>query len=626
MIRINHRGHGVSKICTRKVLAQTSRGSGRPPWAWKDDFDAPGRAVRGTLVVAPCRGTAVPQRAVARRHGERIGRVRASPASNDDTDRSLSSYQYDDLNHLHTLLKKAVDAEDFEAAACVRDRIQEVLAQQTMHDGSQTGAGRLDWSQMGILDWLLERAVDLGFGIPTPVQSRVGTVIAERADCILAAPTGSGKTLAFLLPLLSLLEYPPDISLEDVDGPQLVVVVPTKELGAQIAMIVYKLFGGSVAHGIPGNAENMFRFSGPRGLKVKGLILEDEVEQAVENRSIKGAHVVIGTPPLIVAALHRGVEVVQHCRALCVDEADSCYKLYSEDMDVLFSRAISRDVIHRTPDDSLGDVAEKPVVVLSGATLSEQLIEHAIQQQWIIRDSTIEIRIGDQSNSPMSSRIRHRYVIVEHDVDILGALCRLILQDQKSHDRDAQPTRGIVYVKDAATARKISEPLRNIFWGKHSISVLLPDGSEPIKNLHAFRDNKTSLLIATSSSSRGLDLPSVTHVYSTFVPSEEDGDEYVHMAGRLGRIGADLPGIMTTIVVKGEQVEHFMQMLVTRLGVDKDMIEETSPPIPRSVQDLMIDSGECIDEEILDDAKRALETVIALSNGNDNPSIGEHMP
>ena len=51
-------------------------------------------------------------------------------------------------------------------------------------------------------------------------------------------------------------------------GPQLIVLVPTMELGVQEAMLVYKLFGGSVNPGIPGAAANMFAYSGPRGLKV----------------------------------------------------------------------------------------------------------------------------------------------------------------------------------------------------------------------------------------------------------------------------------------------------------------------------------------------------------------------
>ena len=39
----------------------------------------------------------------------------------------------------------------------------------------------------------------------------------------------------------------------------------------QEAMLIYKLFGGSVNPGIPGASANMFAYTGPRGLKVNSL-------------------------------------------------------------------------------------------------------------------------------------------------------------------------------------------------------------------------------------------------------------------------------------------------------------------------------------------------------------------
>ena len=52
------------------------------------------------------------------------------------------------------------------------------------------------------------------------------------------------------------------------------IVVPTKELGVQTVMLIYKLFGGSIHSGIPGDPTNMFSYSGPRGVKVSRLLKE----------------------------------------------------------------------------------------------------------------------------------------------------------------------------------------------------------------------------------------------------------------------------------------------------------------------------------------------------------------
>ena len=193
-----------------------------------------------------------------------------------------------------------------------------------------------------------------------------------------------------------------------------------------------------------------------------------------------------------------------------------------------------------------------------------------------------------------------------NDSDMLGMLCRTILVDQKSHSLDSQPTRGIVYVADSAVARKISEPLRSVLWSRHDISVLLPQGEEPIKSLHAFRDNRTSLLVATLAASRGLDLPSVTHVYVVGVLPP--ADEYVHLCGRLGRIGSSDAGVMTTFIETSAEPEF--RAMLENLRVPDDNVEKLDPPMPRSIEDLGALEG---DDDAIDEAKRALETILALS-------------
>lgn len=525
---------------------------------------------------------------------------------------------YDDVNHLHSLLARAVDAELYEEACFIRDRIQGLM------ETSNTSS----WRELGVLDWLIDRVDDLGFSIPTPIQARAGDAIlrSAAASCSLQAPTGSGKTLAFLLPCLSLLSYPPETYPEDLEGPQLVVVVPTRELGVQIAMIIFRLFGGSVASdGIPGNKSNMFRYTGPRGLRIKGLILEDEVDQAVEQRYLYGAHVVVGTPQLIAEAMERGVSVItKDCRAIVVDEADACFK---------------EDAV-KTVLDAVRELGvPRPRVVMAGATLSQDVIDLAFDNRWIDPATFVAVNVSGAGSgawseddvggtsftrtsesdiddigieappkSLISSRLRHRYVTT-NDSDMLGMLCRTILADQKLHSLDSQPTRGIVYVADSAVARKISEPLRSVLWSRHDISVLLPEGEEPIKSLHAFRDNKTSLLVATLASSRGLDLPSVTHVYLAGVLPP--ADEYVHLCGRLGRIGSSDAGVMTAFIDTSSE-SAFLKMCHD-LYVPRENMEKLDPPMPRSIEDLGALEG---DEDAIDEARRALETILALSKGD----------
>lgn len=89
-------------------------------------------------------------------------------------------------------------------------------------------------------DWLLTRLEELGFATPTLVQRQALEVILgdEKNDAVLHAQTGSGKTLAFLLPLFALI----DPSRSAVQG---LVVVPTRELGLQVAGVAKRLAAGA---------------------------------------------------------------------------------------------------------------------------------------------------------------------------------------------------------------------------------------------------------------------------------------------------------------------------------------------------------------------------------------------
>jgi hypothetical protein len=169
-----------------------------------------------------------------------------------------------DLNQLQTALNTAISAEDWALAAKLRDLLR-LLGGAEGQGGAKLAA---DWQGLGILPWLAERAENLGFSFPTEVQKRAAPVILDEDDCIIQSETGSGKTLSFLLPALSKLSYPPDAYPDDLKGPQLLVVVPTRELGVQCVMLIYRLFGGSVNQGVPGQGGNMFEYEGPRGLKV----------------------------------------------------------------------------------------------------------------------------------------------------------------------------------------------------------------------------------------------------------------------------------------------------------------------------------------------------------------------
>ena len=97
-------------------------------------------------------------------------------------------------------------------------------------------------------------------------------------------------------------------------------------------------------------------------------------------------------------------------------------------------------------------------------------------------------------------------------------------------------------------------------WG---LSVLLPSAEEPLLSkisdddkltvlesslrvMEMFRANQTSVLVTTTASTRGLDFPQVTDVYNLGIVGS--AADYLHRAGRVGRIGQSARGAIVSIL------------------------------------------------------------------------------
>jgi hypothetical protein len=95
-----------------------------------------------------------------------------------------------------------------------------------------------------------------------------------------------------------------------------VIVVPHRELGVQITMLIYRLFGGSVNAGIPGSGANMFSYMGPRGIQVRGCLDKEEVLRAKNAGYLHRCHVVVGTPRCLAECLAEPspLQVMQHSK------------------------------------------------------------------------------------------------------------------------------------------------------------------------------------------------------------------------------------------------------------------------------------------------------------------------
>src|SRR5882762_1121072 len=82
---------------------------------------------------------------------------------------------------------------------------------------------------------LLSALDDLGYRNPTSIQQKVFSVIMSGRDVCGIAQTGTGKTFAYLLPCLRQLNF------SKTRTPQLLIIVPTRELVVQVVQSIKEL-------------------------------------------------------------------------------------------------------------------------------------------------------------------------------------------------------------------------------------------------------------------------------------------------------------------------------------------------------------------------------------------------
>jgi len=77
-------------------------------------------------------------------------------------------------------------------------------------------------------------------------------------------------------------------------------------------------------------------------------------------------------------------------------------------------------------------------------------------------------------------------------------------------------------------------------------------------------DNILRIMLATDLAARGLDMPNISHVMNFDLPSDSDGDTYVHRGGRAGRLGK--PGKVVSLITADQ--EFVLERLANRLSLD----------------------------------------------------------
>ena len=92
----------------------------------------------------------------------------------------------------------------------------------------------MSFEQFGLPAALLRAVQEIGYTVPTPIQTAAIPAVHDGRDLLAAAQTGTGKTAAFALPLLQRLDAEQP-NPRGSRAPRLLVRVPPRELAAAAA-------------------------------------------------------------------------------------------------------------------------------------------------------------------------------------------------------------------------------------------------------------------------------------------------------------------------------------------------------------------------------------------------------
>merc|ERR1712050_683689 len=242
---------------------------------------------------------------------------------------------------------------------------------------------------------------------------------------------------------------------------------------------------------------------------------------------------------------------LDHCRLICLDEADRMVDLGFED-DI-------RDI--------WSFFKSQRQTIMFSATMPVKIMQFA--ESALVKPVTIEVSRAGAANANIIQQVE--YVKTEHRLPfILECLGRtappvLIFAENKI---DVDYVHEYLLVKGVEAAALHGSKSQN----------------ERDYAIKTFKSGKADVLVATDVASKGLDFPNIKHVINYDMPREIEN--YVHRIGRTGRVANK--GLATTLINK-ECSESILFDL-------KGILKEAGQRIPPLLQ-AMKDSTEIINRE-----------------------------
>jgi superfamily II DNA/RNA helicase len=401
-------------------------------------------------------------------------------------------------------------------------------------EAAPVDTGPNPFEELGLAASLVKAIAGLGYTAPTAVQARViplaMTVPSSEGhtvvnDLMVSSQTGSGKTAAFLLPILHRLQTdkqqkeanealawaklveeatakgepapkkqkrknPIDPRNFRAATPLALILCPTRELAQQVANDAIEL------------ARHM------TGVRVANVI--GGLPYQIQIAKLQNADLVVATPGRLLDLQRNGQIKCEGVKCLVLDEADRMLDLgFSDDL----------AAIHQLTE-------KREQTMMFSATFAARIQQLATRvmrdngkaAQRITIDSPQQKHVNITQKLFWADNLVHKRKLLDHWM------------------RETSIVQAIVFASTQIECDALAQDLADAGFDAAALHGALSQGLRN-RRLKMLREGHIQFLVATDVAARGIDVPSISHVFNYGLPMK--AEDYTHRIGRTGRAGRD---------------------------------------------------------------------------------------
>jgi ATP-dependent RNA helicase MSS116, mitochondrial len=384
---------------------------------------------------------------------------------------------------------------------------------------------------------------DFGYTSMTTVQQKVLELGSNQNDLLVRAKTGTGKTLAFMIAAVERVLKQDGFAADKIP---ILVISPARELTVQIAKEAEKL----VKH---------------HHLRVETVVGGMGRARQVEKISRNKVDIIVGTPGRLADIISSEPKIrakLDGLHVLVFDEADMLLEMgFRKEMEKIVSYLPSNRatfMFSATLSTPIRSIAS--VLLQRGYKDIDTVPKNEVETHMKIRQSYLIVPFKDQLYILQEIIRKHKETVPHSKIIVFFPTTTLVAYT-------AQILNGIQSMDVMQIHSKLGQPQR-------------------IRISDQFRRSRSSVLVTTDVSARGVDYPGVTLVLQLGLPSSRE--QYVHRIGRTGR--AEKEG--EAILMLSPYEEKYLECV-------KDL------PIRKELRFNLLPNGR--NKEILEDIKKMTE-------------------